>query len=456
MLLLMLACAPDRVGSPVTTDPEEAETEWIQDLEIAPVEGIGTTLAVSFVTPVEGPAWAEYRVDGGDWEQTPPLPAGTQHRLAVLGAPYAEVTVKVVASLDGALRESGLVAVDAGGLLPEAPDIEVTIADYTPPQGELLLLSVFGQPAYVMMMAFDGTVRWAHPHNNITKAESGLAVAQARRDPGELWLNVFTLGAEYNHDAEMRRMNLFGEVTNQITTPGAHHYFTELPDGDLLLLQYDVRTVNGVETVGDALLRQPTNGDEPVQIANLWDLLPDPQPDAGADLYDWTHANWVLYSPERDSVLVSTADTNVLFEFDTEGALLQHVNGFQAPISGYHYTNASETFDYPHGVHWDQDGEELLMLYKHNGISAAGRYALDEDSRQISRVWSYGAELRKSAQVLGEVQELADGNLLVSWGGLGILQVVSPHGEVMWEARTDFGRFFSHATPITDPYNAGG
>lgn len=450
---MMLACAPEDVDAPVE-DASEAETEWITDLAVVSVPNIGTTLEVTFETAAEGPAWVEYSIDGGGWEQTPPTASDTAHRVAVITAPYAEVVLRVVADLEGAPRESGDIAATAGGLPPEAPDIEITVNQYTPPADALLLLSVFGSPVYAVMMDFDGTMRWAHPHNAIgAEAEGGLCVAQSIV-PGQLLVNVFTPGEPFNDSAELRRINLFGEAVETIATPHAHHFFAEGPTGDILWLRYDSRKQGETTVTGDELMMLPAGGGESVSLANLWDLLPSPSPDSGADQWDWTHANWLQYSPERDSFLMATAQTNLLMEFAPDGTLLQSINGFQSPVTGYGYDDVSEAFGYPHGVYWSADGKSLLMFQRRDGVSSAARYTLDEDNRWIDRTWSYGTDKQADALVLGEMQELSDGNFLISWGGLGILQVVTPAQEVLWEARTSVGSFFTHITVITDPYNS--
>ncbi|MFT4975567.1 MAG: hypothetical protein ACI8S6_001454 [Myxococcota bacterium] len=449
LLLLMLACQPQK--DPSDTDFTEAETDWIQDLDVAVVEGIGTTLAVSFTTAVEGSAWVEYAVGDGDWQQTPPGTQATAHRLPVLTAPYADVALRVVASLDGVLRESGTVEVEAGGLPPEAPVLEITIDDYTPPEDALLLMSIFGETAYVVMMEFDGTMRWARPHA-IGDAESGLGVQQSIN--GGLLMNAFDIEDTYNETSELYRVSLLGEVTDRVEMPGAHHFFSETPSGEILWLRYDIREVDGVDIVGDEVMMLPASGGESVSFANLWDILPAPQPDPGAESWDWTHANWLIYSPIRESYLVSTARENTLIELAPDGSTLQTINGRQSSLTTYHYADTEEAFEYPHGVHWDNGGSDLLMLQRRDAASSAVRYVLDEQSHEISRVWSFGADFGYDAQVLGEVQQLSDGNHLVSWGGIGILQVVSPNNTILWEAQLELGRFFSHINVITDPYNA--
>jgi hypothetical protein len=455
ILTLLLGCKPDDTAPTPVEDIESAATEWLTNLAAAPVADIGTTLDVSFDTPVSGPAWVAYRIDGGEWQQTPATEPGTTHRLPVIGAPYAEVTLKAVAELDGVLRESGEVLIEAGGPPPEAPVITVTVDGYTPPEEDaLLLLGVFGDLSYAVMMDFDGTMRWSHPLNDIgEEARGGLGVVQSVV-PGQLLVNVFMPGEPYNDSAELRRINLLGEVTFQSDTPGGHHFFAETPDGAVLWLRYDARTIGSTTVIGDELMRLPPEGGSSESVVNLWDLLPPPTPPKGAARWDWTHANWLLYSPERDRYLLSTAKTNLLMELGEDGTLHQIINGHQAPTAPYQYDDESQAFGYPHGIHWDASGQSLLVLQRRDQISTAARYRINEDSLQIERTWNYGADLEYDSTVLGEVQELSDGNFLVSWGGLGILQVVSPQQEVLWEAQTGLGTFFSHMHVITDPYNA--
>lgn len=76
ILTLLLGCKPDDTAPTPVEDIESAATEWLTNLAAAPVADIGTTLDVSFDTPVSGPAWVAYRIDGGEWQQTPATEPG--------------------------------------------------------------------------------------------------------------------------------------------------------------------------------------------------------------------------------------------------------------------------------------------------------------------------------------------------------------------------------------------
>lgn len=449
--LSLVSCKPPSKG----TSPEEAETVWIQDIAVAAAEAVPTTLAVSFTTTTAGPAWVEYSIEGGPWQQTPPSDEETEHTIPVIAGSLVDVELRIVASLEGASRESGVFAAQSGGLLPGTPTIEITINNYTPPENTSLLMSVFGEVSHVVMADFDGTVSWALPQGSLDEnLRGGLSVEQSVLRPGELIFNTFNPDDFEGADAEIWRVNLLGEPLERLSTPGAHHFVTQTPDGDLLWMRVDARKQGKVTIIGDEVIRHNLASGESAPFFNTWDTLELPRNLPPGTYFDWTHLNWMTYSPARDSYLLSTAYANTLIELDTDGDVLRLINGFDVPDLGYEYDDIQDAFAYPHGVHWAQDDTSLLVFSTRDRVSHAARYTIDEEAQSLSLVWEYGREKGQESVVLGEVQELSDGNYLVSWGGLGILQIVTPYQEVLWEARTALGSFFSQTHLITDPYGS--
>jgi hypothetical protein len=62
---------------------------------------------------------------------------------------------------------------------------------------------------------------------------------------------------------------------------------------------------------------------------------------------------------------------------------------------------------------------------------------LDLDAETVSKVWEYKAEGNAyQTDVMGDVQRLWNGNVIVAFGGKGVIQEVTPDGTVLQEMKT--------------------
>ena len=171
-----------------------------------------------------------------------------------------------------------------------------------------------------------------------------------------------------------------------------------------------------------------------------------------SNLPEWTHANGIEYSADRNSYLMSTAFADTLIEIDTEGNPLRIIGGYNSADSDYQFDNPDDTFSYPHGVRWTSKGD-LLVFSTLDTVSKIIRYELDDETGTICKRWEFGADQGYEARLLGEVHELEDGNILVSWGSVGILQVIDPiTNTVLWEVQSALQEFPSQIHYLDTPY----
>ncbi len=442
---LLLACT--------ARDPlVSAETALITDISVDTAPSSPTVLEVSFTTAESVTAWVEF---GDDLAAQSLTSTGTQHTLAVLGSPpLHEVTLQIVAELDGEQHRSGAFSATTGQLLTGTPIPEVTVSDYEGPPGATLLAMIFGNPGYLVMMDLDGTVHWSVAEDP-SGAREGVGLVPMVEE-GYILYNAFTISENWA-GGQIRRTTLAGEIVETIETEGAHHFFVRLPDGSLTWTALDVReheTYGAV--VGDQLIRRSPDGTE-TTLFSTWDHLPVTQTETWAHEYysegsDWTHGNGLLFDEDRGSYLFSTAGADVLFEIDEDGGVLQLIGGQDAPLSDYTFEPPEATFHYPHGVSWSAD-DQLLMMSTEADLSRAIGFSVDEESGELEKTWSYGEALGVDVYALGGVRELPDGNLLVNWGSVGMVQIVSPEGDVLWEAKTPLENLFSEVWLLSSPYS---
>jgi hypothetical protein len=443
VLTLLLACKPD----PTPETPAAAETTWIQDILVEPAELIPSALVVSFTTAAPGRAWVEFGLESPDERTTPISTEGTEHTWPIIGLPpLSDVVLRVVAEIDGEEYVSGEFTATSGQLLPDSPTMTVTVSDYEVSPETTLLLSVFGKPCHTAMASLDGTVFWA-----LQQGDGDFAGVTVVPEPGQLAFSTYPLNID--EPGALTRVDLTGSEQSQLTTPEGHHFFATSPAGETWWLAVDERQIDGSQVRGDVVMRQTSEStSEP--MFSFWDDFTPPT-DATSAIVDWTHANWLVWSETRQTLTLSTAHTNHIIELSADGTMERIIGGPGAEGAQYTYLNPLDAFRRPHGVHWTDNGE-LLVFATMEDVSRVMRYRLDEETGTIETVWSFGTEYGYKTAVLGEAKELSDGNILISWGSTGLLQIVSPEGVVLWEAEAPFGSFFSQVHLLETPYEAVG
>lgn len=447
MLLIFFACqSPDPL--------EQAETEWIEDITVQTSAAIPAVLTVGFTTPADATAWVEFGAENST-ERLTPQSQGAAHTHHLLGLPpLTDAQLQIVTVVDGEEHRSGVLVEQTGQLLPSTPLPEVTINNYAPSPHAAVLISLFSDPTHVLMMGLDGTVFWSI-QTGASGERGGLGCQPAMSD-GLIFYNSFEI--EGWAEGFIESIALDGSPVAQVETPGAHHFFERLPDGTLAWMAIEPREVDGMGTVvGDQVMIRSPDGTQR-SLISLWDHLTVyetstwEQPAYGGA--DWTHGNGLTYSDDRDSFLISTGGTDLILEVTSDGELVRQIGGVEAVDGDYSFNPPNTAFSYPHGPHFSASGELLMMSTVNNRSRLVG-YEIDDAQYRLTESWSYGEDRKSVVQVLGEVEELDDGNLLVSWGSLGTLQVVTPEGEILWEAQTGFGSLIGQAHLLESPYRVG-
>ena len=59
-------------------------------------------------------------------------------------------------------------------------------------------------------------------------------------------------------------------------------------------------------------------------------------------------------------------------------------------------------------------------------------------------IWSNASD-QAGLTMLGQAHRLESGNVLVNYGGKGIIREITPEGEVVWELSSPLGTWFGNA-----------
>lgn len=289
----------------------------------------------------------------------------------------------------------------------------------------LLPLVVDGADPKLVVIDASGQVVWYHRFE-----EQGVAPRRGAWIPQERRFVVLNSGSD--RDGDVRWISLLGEEEARVEVPGGHHDFAVLPDGDLLLISEDVREVEGVSIKGDRLDRVDDQGGRQ-QVWSLWDHF-DLQDVAPPDNGDWSHANGIDHEPEAGLVLVGLRHFDSILALDDQDLSLRWSVGGEI---GTLQVDEASRFRRQH--QFDLVGDDLLLVFDNHVETEVPEQTrvlglqLDPAAGRATEVWRFPHDPPAQVNVLGSVEELADGTRVVNWGYMGQIQMISPADEVTWQ-----------------------
>lgn len=437
-------CTPEgnSGGSAAAVPCDTAVTEvQAADLGASVDPTYGTLVTARWEQLAAATAWVEYSVDDGQWRATPAevVQPGAAEAL-MLGVPYDHtVRFRVVNDLCGEPLRSEEAAAETGSAPAGLP--QVTAVQGDPARWDARTRYVFtgmndaadGNRYWTFVIDRQGRVVWARQnprltvtlHPRVTRAGDALLI-----DENTFW-GSFDGGA----GSQVVELAIDGTVLHTYATPGLRHPFTDGPDRAIVWGAYQV----GTET-----LELVTVGGEQRSLWDCQDFL-NSQGMAGT-----CTSNTVWWDAETDRYLYSFYTLETVFEIDPE----------EGPVRWFGHLPGSWSFDPPGSIFWWQHGGHYteagtLLISSH--LSGEGEetvvreYELDEGSRTLREVWSFGQGEGVYGEELGEAHRLPGGNTLHNYGTEPRLREVTPAGEVVWDVQWG-ERYIGRSTPIEDLY----
>jgi hypothetical protein len=368
-------------------------------------EQMGSIVVVSWDQSAEGSVWVEYSVDEGVWLSSPVTqrPAGTAEEL-LLGVPFA-TAVEFRLAWDGGTSEA------ASLVTADLPD---------------------GAPRPTLVV-------WAQPsEQGRTSLHTQLSAdgSQILIDQNSFW-SIFDYGAA----ATVDRFDIEGTLIESIPTPGAHHPFTELPDGSLAWGAINEYFVDETLTV-----RSPDG-----TTRELWNCSAFLDAEGGAP-DDYCGTNTLSYSAERDTFLYSFFSLETMIEVDAQTGETVRYFGHTGD-GAWAFESDEAAFWWQHGGHYTAQGTLLVSSKNRNNGNETVliEYALDEDSETLVEVFRFGDGEGLYGDTMGEADYTVSGNILHNYGSRIRIREVTPDGQVAWDIgwRADM---LGRSTPVPDLY----
>lgn len=433
LALLLSACTDHEV--PCTSEVDAASPLVTR---VAWASGVGGTSTLDFT-------WGEEAGEGAVIDES-----ATQHVGSIVGVPpLTDVSYTAVTEADGKTwRCEGTFR--TANLAVNTPAVLITVDEPDRRSSERFLVGAMYSSTADPMFVLDrqGRYRWFleddedHMVLMATPAlDGGLIHSRFGRPQGFV-------------DGELIWRDLAGDRVESEPLPGSHHVFRELSDGSVLYLKLDIRealVAGEVRTViGDSVIERSPDGVERV-LFTTWDHLElrdqvIMHPVFYPQGIDWVHGNGLFYDEARGTILFSMAHIRTVVEFERgSGTVLRSFRGdIDWTLDGDDYTVAEgERFRHQHDPHYDEDGN-LVVFATDDASSHSGAhvYAIDETTKTLREIWTHVPDPALQNIVLGQVQELANGNRLVAFPFVGVVQEVTPDEDIVWEARTPLGVAF--------------
>ena len=281
------------------------------------------------------------------------------------------------------------------------------------------------------------------------------------------------------------------DYTYTSTTYCLHHDFCPLPNGNVLLISYDVKTAAQVAaaggTYGSAMWSEKVIEVQPTGATtgnivwqwNLWDHLVQNTNSSAANYQtsivnhpelmninysaqkDWVHMNGIDYNPMLDQISLSSHNLNMWFIIDhstTTAEAATHAGG-NAGKGGdllYRYGNpasygasGSTVLNVTHDAHWIPEGVPnagRLVGFNNKGVSSS-QSSVDQIILPSDGAYNYNITLGSAyspsiytqrhacsgySSNMGNSEQLPNGNMLVCVATAGLMYEVSAAGTTLW------------------------
>ena len=300
----------------------------------------------------------------------------------------------------------------------------------------LFNVQVLPEVGFGLVMALDetGEVVWYH--------REGAIITDVQKLKNGNIIIIFALHGLVEVDIMGREVNRWPAIRADLDS--VHHSVEELPNGNLLFLSSEMRSLEGFpapdggetwNVVGDVVVEMDRYGSV-VKKLSLFDLF-DPyvyDDDCGFEgfwdtayyvtggTFDWTHANAAVWRQDTGQVLVSVRHLDLMAAIDWQSLTVDWVFG-----AGRDFCLDQGRWPcHQHAPSFLPDGR--LLVYDNGNHRTDGPEATrvavyhlnDSDSGNLraTQEWEYDGGEPYFASIVGDADELSCGNLLITDGGL--------------------------------------
>jgi hypothetical protein len=449
VILLLLACTsetlkPDSEGSQDTGDTAIPSPECSPARDVhAALTDMPTVIRVTWSTEEETTGHVEFDTALG--VVSTPDTAGTTHEALLVGnRADTEVAFRVVTDGAACPTEGRLTT---GMLPPNLPDANLT-GDPAEGATYTLVPMILPSASYLVLIDAEGEYVWAWslPEAGLTTA---FYSAELSRDGRGFIAN--TQAEAVDEPGYIYTIGFDGTVFDTYEINGIHTDFTQLDDGALALLGWDIREVDGRTFLGDTILERAADG----TVRTVWNVWDEYSPDLTVEwprefyppdplVEDWSHVNSVSYDADEDDILVTATFNQAALRIDrATGEEIWRLSGLGGDFSN---PDGADLLLFPHSAQQVDGG---VLVFNRGDIYAPGACSfasvIDIEDGVATPGWQWASERCLLVPYLGSAWRRDDGTTFVDWCTAGQLDAVTPEGSLAWRLNLDLGAAFGFA-----------
>lgn len=399
---------------------------------------VATVATATWSDESDEPSRVEVSTDGELWLSTDPQKPSRRHVVDLVGLhPDKEWSARVISD-DGEVSEPTVFS--TAGLPAEFP---AWTTEGEPAWSGYMYSSTIGNNPCAFIMDEAGVPVWYH-----FGQPDQMIIRHRPRLDGKGVLYGQTFADTSSGVPSIRWVNWDGTIEREVKIPNFTHDFVELPDGSLVVIANDIRTVDGIDGVvwGNSLIQVPQTGER----RELWNAWDEWVPGIDGQVQEtgwWTHANAIDVNADGTEITVGFRYMSTFIKIDV--ATGEKVWQLGSNQSNYRYLNLQDEPRLQHQFQW-VDGELLVFDNRDAGTGSrvltlsfddeAATVRKSGDWRHKDRLWSY---------ILGDVHRRADGGTLVTFTTAGVVSDLDVDGNIVWELTGDLGTTVSYLT-VTD------
>ena len=279
---------------------------------------------------------------------------------------------------------------------------------------------------YAAILDADGDFVWAYDVSDTVV--STCSSARMSIDGRYMWIGNFS---NVSDDGALLRVSMDGLESESYSLPGRHHHFAVLPSGNILYQAQENGGGCGVDGSGSCNGGPGTGNQEGADL--LMEL--DPETGMSTELYNentdfsaeideyGAHTNYVSYVPHLEAISFSMRHMSAIGLLSYPGMELLAV--FNGPDAVDEF---GLDWEVQHGHHF---AEDRLLVFNNTSTGKSNILGVSFDlmagTASSETVIANGG----TSLAFGDIQQLANGNLMVTYSTSGVIEEVDASGSVL-------------------------
>lgn len=381
--------------------------------------------------------------------------SATEHDITIIGL-RPETTYQLTALMTNqsrVVKTSDPISYTTPALPFNLPDIELKTSGQDSYQG-VNFFAVSGPDAKFIAVDEAGIPVWYLHDENVPMLNNSPVIKYLGDNKLMLMLN-----------SEVRVIDMLGNVISTYDLPTYHHEATILDNGNIMVLTNEREQLNGNLLKGDLIQEYSPAGNLVWQWSSFEHLDTNRFPGdlstrVGDDgTLDWSHSN-AIFQQADGSILLSVRSQSWVVNIDHTSGDINWILGndegtTKASLqSKFIQLQTGSWMSAQHAPMQTADGGYLIYDNRNEAAlsgsqynSRGVKYQVDTNTMQATQVWEHVVD--KYTKSLGDIDELPNGNILITAGGPGshdnaYLVEVTPTqpSQVVWELHINNGNIY--------------